>query len=238
MSGLKAVIFDLDDTIYPEFNYVKSGFKAVAAWVEKHMGVAEDEVFRELLDLFAEGKRGNIFDIWVDSRGGSVEYWVPEMVKVYRNHDPKIRPFEDFLKIIPKLRSKYKLGVLTDGYSSVQRRKLEALGIEHYFDVVVFSDDLGKDNWKPSVVPFKVILRELDVSGCESVYVADNPLKDFLGARKVNMWTVRFKSAVGLYSQIKPPSSEYDPHTEICSLSELPKALSQIESFLSLIRRR
>ena len=41
MSRLEAVVFDLDDTLYPEADYVLSGFQAVADWAEVHLGIAD-----------------------------------------------------------------------------------------------------------------------------------------------------------------------------------------------------
>lgn len=232
MPILRAVVFDLDDTLYPEREYVKSGLKAVAAWVEKCLGIPQDLALQAFLRLFAKGKRGNIFDIWLSDQGITPELWVPQMVEVYRNHRPHIIPYKDVLALLPQLRQVYRLGVVTDGHAYVQRKKLEALKLVSYFDAIVFSDDLGKEAWKPSIIPFESILKRLRTKGHESVYVADNPLKDFVGARAVGMWTVRVRRPEGLYSQLEPPSLEYAPHWEISTFDELTKVLAQIEGNL------
>ena len=229
MPALRAIIFDLDDTLYPEREYVYSGFQAVAAWANAHLGIPQDEALKELWHLFCEGKRGNIFDQWLSSRAIKPEPWIPQMVKAYREHQPRIKPYPEALDLLSRLRKSYKLGLLTDGHGFVQKIKLEALGLASYFDAVVFSDDLGKQSWKPSTTPFKVILEQLGTAGFESVYIADNPLKDFLGARLVGMWTIRIRHSEGLYSQLIPPSSEYAPHEEISSLNEIPEVLANIE---------
>lgn len=228
MSRWQAVVFDLDDTLYPEREYVHSGFKAVAEWVEVHLGVSRDVVFKEFLQLFSEGKRGNIFDLWLSSRGIEPGPWVTQMVAVYRGHHPQIKPYQDTLEVLPRLRRSYRLGLVTDGYAHVQRRKLEALGVTSYFDAVVFTDALGEEARKPSIRPFGVILEYLELTGPEAVYVADNPCKDFLGARSVGMWTIRVRRINGLYSHLVPPSAEYAPHMEITNLNDLENRLVQI----------
>ncbi len=229
MPKLQAIVFDLDDTLYPEREYVKSGFKAVAVWVEEHLGIPQDVALHGFFELFAEGERGNIFDLWLSRQGFAPELWVPQMVETYREHEPQITPYQDVLDLLPRLRQVYRLGIVTDGHAYVQRKKLEALGLAPYFDVIVFSDDLGKEARKPSVVPFKVALEQLRAMGHRSVYVGDNPLKDFVGARKVGMWTVRVRRPEGLYSQLEPPLPEYAPHAEISALNKLIEVLAQIE---------
>ncbi len=104
MPKLHAIIFDLDDTLYPECEYVRSGFRAVAAWIETNLGIPQNVVMQEFLQLFAEGKRGNIFDLWLSSRGIDPTLWVPQMVKIYREHRPCITPYKDVLTLLPRLR--------------------------------------------------------------------------------------------------------------------------------------
>lgn len=235
MRKLRAIVFDLDDTLYPEQDYVYSGFQAVALWVEARLGICQDAVLEGLWRLFSEGKRGNIFDLWLSSLGIAPEPWVSQMIEVYRGHWPRISPYPDVLDLLPRLRQRYRLGLVTDGYVNVQRKKLEALGLTSYFDAIVFSDTLGKDAWKPSTIPFMAVLQQLGTSGPEAVYVADNPLKDFWGARLVGMWTIRVRRPEGLYSHLSPPSPEYASDKEILSLDELPEIVIQIEK--SILKR-
>ncbi|MBM4429703.1 MAG: HAD family hydrolase [Chloroflexi bacterium] len=225
MTALPAVVFDLDDTLYPERAYVLSGFRAVAAWVEKHLGIPANQGFAELCQLFNDGVRGNTFNCWLENHGLSSDSWVPQMVRIYQEHNPHITPYPEVPDLLQRLRSRYRLGLVSDGYAQVQKRKLAALGLTDYFNVLVFSDEWGREAWKPNPRPFEVVLEELGVTGSEAVYVADNPTKDFLGARQVGMWTVRIRYPEGLYSHLEPPSAEHAPNAEIETLSGLETAL-------------
>lgn len=229
MKRLQAIVFDLDDTLYPEREYVYSGFQAVADWVETHLGISRDVAFMEFWQIFSEGNRGNVFDLWLISHGITPESFVPQMVKVYREHYPCIKPYPDVLSLLPRLRQLYRLGLVTDGRISDQQKKLEALGLASYFDAIVFSSALGEGITKLSTRPFKEVLKRLRVCGSEAVYIGDNPLKDFLGANAVGMWTVRVRRLDGLYSEFTPPSKEYAPHIEIRSLSDLETVLIQLK---------
>ncbi len=228
MTKLQAVVFDLDDTLYPEQAYVFSGFQAVAVWAEEHLGIPAAQGVAELRRLFEEGVRGDTFNRWLESHGFKPDDWVHQMVRVYREHDPHIAPYPEVPDLLRRLRPRYRLGLVTDGYVETQRRKLAALGLTLFFDVLVFSDEWGREAWKPNSLSFEIVLERLNISGPEAVYVADNPLKDFLGARRVGMWTVRIRSPEGLYSHLEPPSSEHAPHFEIKTMGYLEVILAQI----------
>ncbi|MGB9880562.1 MAG: HAD family hydrolase, partial [Anaerolineae bacterium] len=222
---IKAVIFDLDDTLYPERDYVFSGFRAVAKWAEEHLGIPCHQGLGELCHLFNLGIRGDTFNRWLQSHGQDPDDWVPQMVRVYREHAPQLKPYPEILELLLRLRRRYRLGLLSDGYLEVQKRKLAALGLASYFDAIVFSDEWGRDTWKPHYLPFRIILGKMGISGPEAVYVADNPAKDFLGARRMGIWTIRVRRPDGLYCHLEPPSAEYASNFELESLNGLEEVL-------------
>lgn len=220
MSAWRGIVFDLDDTLYPERDYVLSGFRAVAAWASHHLGLPAEQGFSELRSLFERGVRGDTFDRWLGAHG-LAPYLAKQLVSVYREHQPVLVPFAGVADLLDALGEKHSLGLLTDGYLAVQRRKLAALDLAHHFDAAVFSDELGREAWKPSPEPYREILDRLGMASSEAVYVADNPLKDFLGARRVGMSTVRFRCAGGEYARLEPPTCEHAPDAEVSSIDEL-----------------
>jgi len=222
---LKAIVFDLDDTLYPERAYVINGFRAVAALAERELGLAAEQCFEELQALFEAGARERTFDTWLRNHGIDPAVRVRAMVRWFRNHEPRISLFPGVLELLSDLRSRHALGLLTDGHSAVQRRKVAALEIARFFDAVVFTDDFGIDHWKPSTQPFALILERLGTAGAEAAYVADNPIKDFVGARAEGMFTIRVRSPLGLYSHLEPPSPTHAPDAEIEDLSDLARLI-------------
>ncbi len=232
MSGLHAVIFDLDDTLYPECSYVLSGFRAVAAWIEKIMAIPEVETIHELGRLFTQGVRGDTFHQWLEQRGvdRQRDELVRQMVAVYREHDPVLTPFDGMKELLADLGRQYKLGVITDGYLAVQQRKWKALSFNRTFQSVVFSDAFGRQHWKPSHVPFEVALKALQVSPETAVYVGDNPAKDFLGARAAGLSTIRFRSRGGEHALAEPPSSLHAPDRTVDRVDELRACILELAS--------
>jgi putative hydrolase of the HAD superfamily len=216
----KAVVFDLDDTIFREADYVRSGFRAVADLLGRTHGLPAEDVHRRLVSMFEAGVRGNTFDLLLGELGVS-DVDAARLIEEYRSHDPEIRPFPGVPELLHSLSGKVPLGLVSDGYLEVQRRKLAALGLGELFRAVVFTDELGREHWKPHPLPFRTVLERLGVEGEEAVYVADNPTKDFFGARSVGMFTVQCRHSGGDYCGLQAPSPLHAPDAVAETLADL-----------------
>jgi putative hydrolase of the HAD superfamily len=189
---IKAVVFDLDDTLFPEKEFVLSGFRAVDRWLKEQR--LADGFYAQAQALLEAGIRGRIFDMALQQLGlASPADLVSKMVQVYRHHAPQLSPYADASEVVHHYRGYYKLGLITDGYLEVQKQKVTALALASAFDAIVYSDALGREFWKPSPAPFLKMMECLGLSGAECLYVGDNPLKDFLPARRLNWATVRIR---------------------------------------------
>lgn len=188
---IKAVVFDLDDTLAPEYLFVKSGYMAVAREIynecsDKELNVSMGEVkdiYNVLIDEFNKDHR-NVFNRVLATLGLAEDKdFIMNLVKLYREHeiDTEIYKFyDDVVPAIEKLKSYgYKLGILSDGFSVSQHNKAKALGVENYFDKIIFTEDLGADCSKPSPAGFDALCQYFDVKPEEMVYIGDNPKKDF-----------------------------------------------------------
>jgi putative hydrolase of the HAD superfamily len=215
------VIFDLDDTLYPEADFVRSGHRAVAQRVWQDFGM---DIEPELRRRFAAGQRGDLMTAALASLdvGAEDDYVGSELVSVYREHCPSIRPYVETEPVLRALKERgHRLALLSDGWAAVQRRKLEALGVANFFDQVVFTDELGRDHWKPSPKGFQLILHELRVTAAQALYVSDNPLKDFAGPKELGMRTVRIVRPGTEHGLALPPSPEHVPDRVIHALTQL-----------------
>lgn len=189
---IRALIFDLDDTLYEEMQFVRSGFRAVSHYVSDAYTVDKNVVYQMLLEVLANQGRGKVFDVVLKRLGLYKKSSISEMVKAYRAHEPAISPYPDVKPVLTMLRDNgYKLGLITDGDVNVQKNKLRALKIGQYFGCVTFSDQYGIERRKPHIFPYKRVLEKLQTIPHESAYIGDNPLKDFTGARKLGMYAVR-----------------------------------------------
>lgn len=207
-----AVLFDLDDTLYPEISYVKSGFGAVARFLATDRAT-QAKLLAHMLELFACNPSGVFERLLERVRGVDLEVDVsseiiPKLVDVYRSHSPTIRLYDDVLPTLRVLRQYgIRLGIITDGRADGQQAKVEALGVAELVDVVVITDSLGPKRryWKPHSRPFEVALSELDVRPANAVYIGDNPTKDFHGPAQLGMRTVHVRrpDALKLFAREK-----------------------------------
>jgi len=223
---LKAIIFDLDDTLYPETSFVTSGFVAVAKWAEQELGEDFRTVLSSLKRLQQEGNQGKVFDVWLAQQGRDGKL-AEDMVRAYRRHVPTIRLHVGAKEVLATIKSKLSIGLVSDGYLETQRNKFCALQLEPLFDAVVFSDQLGRSQWKPHPAPFETVLRQLGVAARHAIYVGDNPAKDFIGARRAGLYSVRLRYPDGVYSAMEPKSSEFAPDDHLGDLRELPDWLDR-----------
>lgn len=220
-----ALVFDLDDTLYPERDFVRSGFSAVARWLNEQRGI---QGFAAIAwRLFESGRRGRIFDETLEALGHATDpRLVPTLVDVYRSHAPQLTLFPDAEWALRTFSSQAKLGLLTDGYAYTQRNKVAALGIARQFAKIVFTDDLGREHWKPSPTPFHEVAASLACPPARCVYVADNPLKDFVAPNRLGWLTVHLQRGTGEYHQAGAtvPPDHHAQH-QIGSLFELSRVL-------------
>lgn len=185
---IKGVIFDLDDTLYSEKEYVRSGYKAVS----EYLGGKYEE---KLWSYFEEGKPA--IDEMLKEIGREVEK--AEVLKVYRSHKPDIHPYSGVAEMIAELKAKgIKVGIITDGRPEGQRNKLDALGLD--VDDVIITDELGGIQFrKPCDIAFRIMATRWRLNPADVVYVGDNPAKDFQALQQLGMRSLWFKNADGLY---------------------------------------
>jgi putative hydrolase of the HAD superfamily len=221
LTDLRAIIFDMDDTLYLERDFVLSGFAAVAAWAEAELGIPQTEGFPQLKTYFEAGVRGDTFNRWLADHGLKIKPWLGRMIEVYRSHQPHITPLPEAESTLQSLAPKYRLGLITEGYRTVQQAKLEALGLGHYFEEILIGGEDERQDWKPSPRPFEIMLERLGIQSRTAVYVGDNPHKDFLGARRAGMGSIRVRHPLSLHAMIDPVDADHAPDVEIRGLGEL-----------------
>jgi putative hydrolase of the HAD superfamily len=223
---ITTVILDLDDTLYDEIDYCRSGFRAVAEFVtdQPKMPPAE-RIFDAFWREFTGGNRRTVFNEAVGRLGIAGEpALIEKLVHVYRNHTPQISLPRDSKDALEELRGKYALALLTDGFLPAQRLKVQALDIERYFRCILYTEELGREFWKPSPVGFEKLMESLNAKASTSVYVADNAMKDFIAPNQLGMATIQLIRPAGLHRQ---PARQPDAAAQhiIHSIRQLPQFL-------------
>ncbi|MFW6155148.1 MAG: HAD family hydrolase [Planctomycetota bacterium] len=190
---IQAVVFDLDDTLCSERDYVRSGYGAVAATMAADP-VASSAIAEWMWARFCEGRTERMFNAAAAAFGlpddpDTIARWVA----CYRDHRPQIAPHADAVEVLEALRGRVKLGLLSDGFLPAQALKLDAVGLQAYFDAIVFTEAMGRDCWKPSPAGFERIAAELNVPHNCCAYVGDNPSKDFVAPNALGWLTIQWR---------------------------------------------
>ena len=195
LQGLKAVIFDLDDTLYSEKEYVRSRYHAIAN------ALPQVEQLEEKLWTAFEQKKPAIDAVLIDE-GIYTEELKQQCLSIYRSHRPAIHFYEGAKELLCQLRyDGYKLGVITDGRSEGQRAKVKALGLDELVDYIIITDELGGVEYrKPNKTAFVKMRELLDVPFKEMCYIGDNVKKDFAAPDALGMKTFLINSFNGIYT--------------------------------------
>ena len=190
---MSAIIFDLDDTLHCERRWVLSGFAALASHIEQRWGLDRRSVFAALAGALRAGRRHQALQLLCQHYQLSDEL-ILEFVEIIRNHQPRLRLDREARDVLTRLRSTWRVGVLTNGRPEVQARKIAALGLAPMVDAVVYADLFGG---KPTYLPFLMVAERLGAEPSRCVFVGDHPWFDVYGARRVGMRTVHLRRRAG-----------------------------------------
>ena len=216
-------VFDLDDTLFKERDFVTSSFKVIARGADRR-GIIS---YEKALAILCAGRDGGMAfsslaeEVAARAPGcGLTEEW---MVNTYRTHTPDIKLDDATESVLAALRERGEtLGLITDGRSNTQRAKIKALGLERFIEPrnILVSGETGFD--KTHREPFDMIMMR-NPAERRYVYVGDNSAKDFIWPNKLGWLTVQLDDADGV--NIHPQSSDrpaaFLPQRHIGSLSQL-----------------
>ena len=223
----KAVIFDLDDILISEDEYIRSGYAAVSRFLKDMYGWDERMTSRQLYDLYLEDPK-NVFNRLLESH--DIRYKdneILELVQVYREHTPDVHFYPDVRPALYSIKDRgLKLGILSDGYAVTQRKKLTVLGVngKKIFDKILITDELGREYWKPDPRPFIMMKEAFMADWSDMVYVGDNPEKDFYIGRDFPIMTVRIIREKSIYKD-RAYLEGYRESARITTLSDIVKLL-------------
>jgi putative hydrolase of the HAD superfamily len=219
----RLIAFDMDDTLYPESDYVRSGYRAVSAHLARVTGQPGSLLLERMWSHFRSGDRRRVFDATIEDLGLQGRFDVPSLVELYRSHVPTISLRPEARQVLAHLRGAGAiLAVVTDGPAGQQKCKADALELASYTDAILFTDALPPGSAKPSPEAFARLMLQFHVTADECVYVADNPRKDFLGPRHLGWFTIHYRPADGIYrEESAPPGGAAD--VCVSDLREVPR---------------
>lgn len=213
-----ALILDLDDTLYLERDYVRSGFRAVGQYLASRFGIGG--FGEQCWALFEQGVRGTTFDQVLRDTGLGELIRPAELIKIYREHVPSIELQDDVILFLEKWPRDRPIGLITDGPVSSQSAKIDALKLTNRMRPIVMSDSFGVLYRKPHHRPFVEVERLLKLPPTQLTYVGDNPSKDFAAPHLRGWRTIRIRRPSGEHSE-RPNGIDCPADAEITSFQDL-----------------
>lgn len=226
---ISTIVFDMDDTLYDERDYYKSGFAAIAEFISgRDKALSAEKIAAALWAQFEAKNYDKTFNTAFDELGIAYDdAFITELIEFFRGHKPDIELPDESREVLELLSGKYTLGLVTDGFLPAQKLKVEALGIADCFKCIIYTEEFGRDFWKPSPAGFQKLLGILNVKSTECVYVGDNARKDFIAPNGLGFATVQVIRPAGIHKK-PPPSPEAVAGHVIHNISELPKVLNKL----------
>jgi len=199
---VNVIVFDMDDTLYDEINYVKSAFISVSEFFSKEYDINQTDFFNKLLKELEENGRGKVFDEVFIEYGIYSKANIKKALNIYRTHIPNIILRDDAKEILEYFKIlKFPIYLVTDGNKIVQRKKVNALKLDDYCKKIMITHNYGIKYSKPSTYCFEKIAFLENNNFEKIVYIGDNVNKDFVNIKKIGFKTIRFKN--GMFKDIK-----------------------------------
>jgi putative hydrolase of the HAD superfamily len=195
------IVFDLDDTLYNEIDFVKSGFKEISKYLQ------DDKYYDFMIDEFYQNGSGKVFNKLIENF--ELDISLQRLIEIYRFHKPNINLPQDIVKLL-EFTSDYKTALISDGHYITQKNKFKSLGLEQYIDYSIFTDFYHTK--KPELKPFEMIMKKYPYESY--IYISDNPKKDFIAPNKIGWKSIRYKNPVGIYREFKSDAT-YEVHSRL-----------------------
>jgi putative hydrolase of the HAD superfamily len=220
---VRALLFDLDDTLYPRETFVQSGFVAVSRYVDVSWRRSAAAALTTLQRAH-ESHAGREFQVLCLEHRLPLSA-IPALVDVFRTHAPSIALHAPVRAMLQQLRREgWRLGVVTNGNPDVQRGKVHALGLGSLVDCVIYADEEAPGG-KPDPRVFRKALATLDAAACEAVLAGDDLKCDAQGGRSAGLRTIRVTAHLpaGVTHVV---AGDISPDATVNSVLDVPPAAS------------
>lgn len=227
ISLLKAVVFDLDHTLFDRYETLKG----VVPFFRSHFKIAEGITDEFIYERLSWADKNFVHKGWTEIFGHLCDKGIFEETPEYEDYvNFVLSKFKEIAVRFPftiptleKIKSLgYKIGLITNSSSDVQNKKLALLGLTDIFDCVIISGDTPYQ--KPDKEIFLMMAENLKVAPSEMMFVGDHPRFDVDGSRKAGCIPVWVKTTgTWIFPEIEKPELQVE------TIAEIPKILERVE---------
>ena len=189
----RAILFDLDDTLYPLRRFIFSGFASVAKSLAAQYGIDAAAAYWMMRRAFTSAARGRELQMCLERHRLPLGA-LPSLLKLMRHHRPSLRLPPASRDVLASLRPEWRIGIVTNGVPAIQARKVEALGLPSLVDLIVFAAEHGSGAGKPEPHAFVFAAASLGAGRSRTVFVGDDERADVAGATGVGMRSIHLRA--------------------------------------------
>jgi putative hydrolase of the HAD superfamily len=216
-NAIKAIVLDLDDTLWPIAPVINRAEKALARWIVDNapavaaqwdvntlkllrasLVAADPQLKNDVMGL----RRGTIAAAFADA-GAPLEQ-AQQAFEFFRAERQKVEFYPDALPALQRLRQRYRLGVISNGFADVH-----AIGIGDHFDAVVSAHEVGVAKPDPRI--FSACVERMGLAPAAMIYVGDDPANDVLAPQAAGFRSAWINRAGHAWPDSMEPASAPAP---------------------------
>lgn len=223
---IKAVVFDLDHTLFDRYATINKLVPQLRKHFDLNDGITDEFFIQELSyadkHFVHKGWRG-IYNYLLEKGIFKTIPSFSEYTEIVLRHFKHLaEKYEFAVPTLEKIRSMgYKVGLITNGNSSLQYKKLQMLELTDKFDEIIVSGDTPYE--KPDKRIFLMMAEKMGIEPQEMMYVGDHPLNDVEGSRNAGCVSVWVKTTgTWIFPEIEKPTLQIE------TVEELPALLEEI----------
>ncbi len=221
---IKNIFFDIDDTLFPSSEFAELARKnAIRGMIEMGLRHPQERLYKILINITerkGSNYTGHFDDLCKVLRVTNPSRYIAAAIAAYHNTKTSILPYPEIPRILLNLKEDgYKIYISTNGDAIKQWDKLIRLGIEHYFEDVFVSEEMGEEK-SPSF--FRKVLKRIGAKPEECIMIGDRENSDIIPAKMVGIITVRVRR--GKHAKGKSTAS-----FDVENLEKLPIIIKKIK---------
>ncbi len=214
----------------------KEPLEARSSFPAEPKAVTAEAIYEALTEQFDRGNRTETINGALEALGIECNtQLIRRLIVLYRKHTPKIALSRESQVVLETLSQEFTLGMLTDGYLPAQRLKVRALKIQKFFRCILYTEQMGREFWKPSPAGFEKLAETLETTPEQMIYVGDNVQKDFIAPNQMGFTTIQVLRPNRVHTEEASDPAAAAQH-RVSALTELPSLVRQLNRPIALTR--
>lgn len=227
MNKIRALIFDLDDTLMDTFGQLvpEAHRQACLSMQKAGLDVSLEHLMQKRNALLKAYPRGEVNRLLANAFDCDDEAVIQAGMAAYFNpRFERLEPFPGVREMLLQLQQDYTLFLLTSGIPEAQRRKVSALQFEPYFRELLYAP-LHEDRAKYRAI--EDLVQRHDYAFCETVVIGDRINNEIVAGNQLGCYTIWIQQGECL--GILPESPEEQPHLSTADILAIPQLLTQLK---------